>query len=119
MQFDGFLWVLMALGTLLGFFLIRWERISFGKGLGIALIGFVAVALAYVSYQIVANFRQNDLLAVSILALILVGIACIKRARSLLILDVGVALIYLAGLLTVYMAVVIIMAVFFSSTQME
>ena len=115
-QFNGVLWLLLILATLLGFFLIQRGKIPAAKGSGIALISFVIATLAYASYQVITNFRQNDLTAIAILILILSGIACIKRARSLQIWNIGVSLLHLAGLLTIYMIYIIILAVFLHST---
>ena len=89
-------------------------QFDFGKGLGFALIGLVMAALSYVSYQVLTNFRLTDVMIIAILVLILAGIACIKRARSLPIYDLGVALLHLAGLLAVYMIYIIILAIFLS-----
>ena len=116
MQFNGVLWLLLILATLLGFFLIQRGKIPTAKGSGIALISFVIATLAYASYQVITNFRQNDLTAIVILILILLGIACIKRARSLQIWNIGISLLHLAGLLTIYMIYIIILAVFLHST---
>lgn len=115
-QFNGVLWLRLILATLLGFFLIQRGKIPTAKGSGIALISFVIATLAYASYQVITNFRQNDLTAIAILILILSGIACIKRARSLQIWDIGISLLHLAGLLTIYMIYIIILAVFLHST---
>ena len=115
-QFNGVLWLLLILATLLGFFLTQRGKIPTAKGSGIALISFVIATLAYASYQVITNFRQNDLTAIAILILILSGIACIKRARSLQIWNIGVSLLHLAGLLTIYMIYIIILAVFLHST---
>ena len=115
-QFNGVLWLLLILATLLGFFLIQRGKIPTAKGSGIALISFVIATLAYASYQVITNFRQNDLTVIAILILILLGIACIKRARSLQIWNIGVSLLHLAGLLTIYMIYIIILAVFLHST---
>ena len=115
-QFNGVLWLRLILATLLGFFLIQRGKIPTAKGSGIALISFVIATLAYASYQVITNFRQNDLTAIAILILILSGIACIKRARSLQIWDIGISLLHLAGLLTIYMIYIIILAIFLHST---
>ena len=115
-QFNGVLWLLLILATLLGFFLIQRGKIPTAKGSGIVLISFVIATLAYASYQVITNFRQNDLTAIAILILILSGIACIKRARSLQIWNIGISLLHLAGLLTIYMIYIIILAVFLHST---
>ena len=115
-QFNSVLWLLLILATLLGFFLIQRGKIPTAKGSGIALISFVIATLAYASYQVITNFRQNDLTAIAILILILSGIACIKRARSLQIWNIGISLLHLAGLLTIYMIYIIILAVFLHST---
>ena len=89
-------------------------QFDFSKGLGFALIGLVMAALSYVSYQVITNFRLTDVMIISILMLILSGIVCIKRARSLPTYDTGVALLHLAGLLAVYMAYIIVLVIFFS-----
>ena len=89
-------------------------QFDFGKSLGFALIGLVLAALSYVSYQVITNFRLNDVMIITILLLILSGIVCIKRARSLPTYALGVALIHLAGLLAVYMAYIIVLAIFLS-----
>ena len=115
-QFNSVLWLLLILATLLGFFLIQRGKIPTAKGSGIALISFVIATLAYASYQVITNFRQNDLTAIAILILIISGIACIKRARSLQIWNIGISLLHLAGLLTIYMIYIIILAVFLHST---
>ena len=89
-------------------------QFDFSKGLGFALIGLVMAALSYVSYQVLTNFRLNDVMIIAILMLILSGIVGIKRARSLPSYDIGVALLHLAGLLAVYMMYIIALAIFLS-----
>ena len=89
-------------------------QFDFGKGLGVALIGLAMAALCYVSYQVITNFRLTDVMIIAILILILSGIACIKRARSLPTFNIGVALLHLAGLLAVYMVYIIVLVIFLS-----
>ena len=89
-------------------------QFDFSKGLGFALISLIVAALSYVSYQVLTNFRLNDVMIITILLLILSGIVCIKRARSLPTYDIGVAMLHLAGLLAVYMTYIIVLAIFFS-----
>lgn len=104
------LWPLLILATLTGCLLIRRATPPAAKTTGIALIALTIATLTYASYQIAANFRANDLTALAILLLTPSGILCLKKAKTPQTRELGIALLHLSALLTIYIACLIILA---------